>query len=297
MARNDPYRPVLRLSVVRYLNRLEPVVMSSATYEQPQTRTQAGLVVDTWGAADGRPPIVLVPGLTYDRITWRPVAAALQRLDPGRQVLAVDLPGHGDSPGVGRTGLGADGRALHRALAAAGVRSPLLVGHSAAAVTATFYGAEYPVRGIVNVDCPVEVAGFAAALRPLAERFDRDYARMWEQVMLPSLRIGQLPEPTQRLLAEHSTPTPEILANGWEELLERPVPELAARVDEALARLRWSGTAYLSVFGDDPGRAYLDWLARRLPQARAEVWPGHTHFPHLADPDRFARLLVGPVGR
>ncbi len=28
-----------------------------------------------------------------------------------------------------------------------------------------------------------------------------------------------------------------------------------------------------------------------LPHAELEVWPGSGHFPHLADPERFAAML------
>jgi pimeloyl-ACP methyl ester carboxylesterase len=45
-----------------------------------------------------RPPLVLLHGLTFDRSLWRPSLAELRRIDPGRRVLALDLPGHGASP-------------------------------------------------------------------------------------------------------------------------------------------------------------------------------------------------------
>ena len=53
---------------------------------------------DLYGSPDGRPPLVLLSGLTYARGIWQPVLGHLGRIDPGRQVLNLDLPGHGDSP-------------------------------------------------------------------------------------------------------------------------------------------------------------------------------------------------------
>jgi len=41
-----------------------------------------------------------------------------------------------------------------------------------------------------------------------------------------------------------------------------------------------------------PGPEYLEWLNRELPQAGVEIWPGSGHFPHLAQPFRFAELLA-----
>jgi Predicted hydrolases or acyltransferases (alpha/beta hydrolase superfamily) len=62
----------------------------------------AGLAADDYGLSDDRAPLVLLHGLTFDRSLWRPSLAELSRIDPGRRVLALDLPGHGASPGGGR---------------------------------------------------------------------------------------------------------------------------------------------------------------------------------------------------
>jgi hypothetical protein len=58
----------------------------------------AGMAGDLYGSPDGRPLLVLLNGLTYARGTWQPVLGHLGRIDPGRQVLNLDLPGQGDSP-------------------------------------------------------------------------------------------------------------------------------------------------------------------------------------------------------
>ena len=63
------------------------------------TRTLAGLAADDYGNSDDRAPLVLLHGLTFDRSMWRPSLAELHSIDPGRRVLALDLPGHGASPG------------------------------------------------------------------------------------------------------------------------------------------------------------------------------------------------------
>jgi hypothetical protein len=41
---------------------------------------------------------------------------------------------------------------------------------------------------------------------------------------------------------------------------------------------------------DQEERAFLD---DRLPHAEIVVWPVGHHFPHLADPARFAAMLTG----
>lgn len=255
-----------------------------------------GLAADEWGVPDGRPSLVLMHGLTFDRYMWHPTVDALQDIDPERHVLAVDLPGHGDSPAATTPQLGDGVRAIHAGLRERGLSAPVLVGHSAAAAEATFAIRDLAVSGVVNVDTDLDIGGGVAMLRQLAARYQRDYLAMWDEVLQPSLRMRQLPEPGQRLLAEHCTPTPEIFAAGWKELLDGSLPDLEQQLAAVLDQLRVSNTPYLTVFGDEPPSGYPAWLAARLPQSVVEVWPGHTHFPHLADPARFARLLASTGG-
>jgi hypothetical protein len=49
---------------------------------------------------------------------------------------------------------------------------------------------------------------------------------------------------------------------------------------------------YLYAGGHDPGPEYWEWLSRELLQAEVTVWPGTGHFPHLAQPERFAGRLA-----
>ena len=56
-------------------------------------RRLGGLAADDYGTADDRAPLVLLHGMTFDRTIWRPLVNRLQQADPGRRVLALDLPG------------------------------------------------------------------------------------------------------------------------------------------------------------------------------------------------------------
>src|SRR5438445_13357576 len=58
----------------------------------------AELAADSYGTGSEAAPLVLVHGLTYDRSTWGPALTELGRIDPARRVIALDLPGHGESP-------------------------------------------------------------------------------------------------------------------------------------------------------------------------------------------------------
>ena len=56
--------------------------------------------------------------------------------------------------------------------------------------------------------------------------------------------------------------------------------------------LRSTGVPYHTVFGQIPSAEYQTWLAGVLPDAVSSVLPDSGHFPQLAHPVRFARLLA-----
>src|SRR6185437_10903641 len=250
------------------------------------------LAGDLTGEPGRRPPLVLLHGLTFDRTSWHPVLAELTALDPGRRVLALDLPGHGESlpwPGYDLEPI-AD--AVHRAVAGAGLSPPVLAGHSAGGVIASVYAARYPARGVVNVDQPLQVEPFARLVRSLAGPLrGPGFAQVWEQFEA-SMGIGQLPPAAQDLLGSARYVRPDLVTGYWREGIDRPVEELAGQVAEGLAAVREAKVPYVYIGGHDPGPEYLEWMQRELPQVGVEIWSGSGHFPHLAQPFRFAELLA-----
>jgi len=83
-------------------------------------------------------------------------------------------------------------------------------------------------------------------------------------------------------------PSQEAVLGVWHDVWVLSEADLAVVVNEMLKGYR---TPYLALHGIDPGPASADWLAARIPGAAVEVWPEHGHYPHLVDPDRFARRL------
>jgi pimeloyl-ACP methyl ester carboxylesterase len=222
------------------------------------TRIEAGLSGDLEGDPDQRPPLVLLHGLTFDRTMWGPALEELRVVDPGRQVLTLDLPGHGASAAWPSYDVELVAAGVRQAVSDAGLRRPILVGHSMSAVIASVYAARYEASAVINVDQPLRMEPSAA----------------WEPLQ-SSRDLG-----------------PELVTGYWRELLDRPVAELAAWNADWLAGLRAARLPYLVITtrAADPG--YQAWLARMLPQARVVIWPGGGHFPHLAHPKRFAGFLA-----
>ncbi len=253
----------------------------------------SNLAGDLTGEPGRRSPLVLLHGLTFDRTSWRPVLAKLATLDPGRRVLALDLPGHGESPAWASYDMESLAEAVHRAVGEAGLRMPVLAGHSVAGVIATIYAGRYPAAGVVNVDQPLQVEPFARLVQSLAGPLrGPGFAQIWAQFEA-SMGIGLLPQGAQDLLQSHRYVRQDLVTGYWRDAIDRPADELAQQVADGLTAVRDAKLPYLFVAGHDPGQEYLGWLTEALPQAEVTVWPGSGHFPHLAYPGRFAELLAG----
>ena len=251
-----------------------------------------GLAADDYGHADDRAPLVLLHGLTFDRTIWRQLVAGLHRIDPGRRALAIDLPGHGQSPEQTRYDLREVPDQLHRVIAGAGLTAPVLVAHSAGVLAATVYAGRYPTRGIINVDQPLQLDAFAELVQPLAERLRGPaFAAMW-QMFYDSFHTELLPPGARELVRSTCRPRQQVVLGYWQQIFDGKVGEVTAMVSQSTATLRASGVPYLHIAGDEPGAAYRAWLAERLPAATIEVWASSGHFPHLARPEEFARRLA-----
>jgi pimeloyl-ACP methyl ester carboxylesterase len=241
------------------------------------------------GRTGGR-TFVFLHGLTFDRLMWDPVMAALPE---EHHAIAFDLPGHGGSPMLERPGLEAVAEALNEAVLDAGADAPILVGHSIGGPLATIYAARYPSAGVVSVDAPIRLEPIAALLRSLRSQLKGEaFAEAWAGFQ-ESWHLELVPAEWRELLRAGRHAPQELVLSYQSDLLDRPLEDVVGLRDEVLDRLRDAGTPYLLLHAKAPDPADLAWLAQRVPQARNVVWPVRHHFPQLADPARFAALLVG----
>ncbi|MFD3406593.1 alpha/beta fold hydrolase [Kribbella sp. NPDC058693] len=264
------------------------------TERQMSDPTRYGrLAGDSYGVDDERAPLVLLHGLTYDRQQWNPVLEELRTIDDRRRVLAVDLPGHGDSGPLASYGANEVSTAIHQAVEDAGITAPIVVGHSLGGALATTYAGQYPVRGVVNIDQPLLVGGFGDFLRGVdVELRGTAYRDVWES-LLSQLKIDMLPAAAQELLRTATTPRQDLLLGYWNEIMMLPPDELAARRIRDLETIRANGTPYHHISGDELSPHYRTWLESLLPQLTVTVVRGSGHFPHLAHPTEVAKILSG----
>src|SRR5947209_4609740 len=259
--------------------------------ETPEQITIAGMAADLYGFADERPPLVLLPGLTFDRRIWQPVLGHLARIDPGRQVLALDLPGHGESPDQLPHSMAHIAGLIRQAVQGAGLDAPVMVGHSMAGGFASVYASQHRTSGVINIDALPDPAMFAL-LRSMEGQIRGDgFPGVWAK-MEQSFRTDLLPLPTRHLVAHNSRPRQDLVVSYWDDLLTQTPDQLNAMLTGGVAAIAASGVPYLLILGAEPAPDSHQRFGDTLPQLKTEVWAGTGHFPHLVHPGRFAQRLA-----
>jgi pimeloyl-ACP methyl ester carboxylesterase len=119
--------------------------VSEGTTEQQGTGKEIGLAFDRCGSGE---PMVLLHGLGSRRQAWRPV---IDRVMDQRELLAVDLPGFGESPAdpAGtRLTVSDHANRIERFFAEAGLERPHLAGNSMGGGVALELGRRGAVRSV-----------------------------------------------------------------------------------------------------------------------------------------------------
>jgi pimeloyl-ACP methyl ester carboxylesterase len=246
------------------------------------TSRETTLAFDRHGAGV---PIVLLPGLTFGRCTWR---AIIDRLGDGVCSIAVDLPAHGDSAGS-PCDVAAVAAQVRQLVERLGVDKPVVVGHSMSGGVAMIYAASYPARGAVTVDnAPANLAPFGEFVQRLEPALrGPDFAQAFEPFQ-QSMGFDCVPEPLRSEVLAAQEVRQDVILGYWDELMRSEPERLQAQVEQVAAAV---DVPVLAVFGRRLARDERDDLRRLLPAAQLEEWPGRGHFVHLAEADRFATRL------
>jgi len=242
-----------------------------------------------WSSFGEGDPVVLVHGITESAASFDPIT---ERLSGTHRVITLDLRGHGESGSATDYGLATMAGDVGAVVSAAGAAEPHLVGHSLGGAVVTAAGAALPVRSVVDVDQSLQLDAFKdqlVAAEPMLR--DPDQYTLVIGALFESMMGNLLPAGEQERVNALRHADQEVILGVWDLLLTQPVDEIARTVDEALGGYATAPVPYLALFGIDPGDAYGEWLAERVPGAEVEYWTDHGHYPHLVDPDRFVDRL------
>jgi pimeloyl-ACP methyl ester carboxylesterase len=234
-------------------------------------------------------PLLVVHGLGDRALAWRRFAAAME---PGREVVTFDLPGHGDAPP------GADYRypALVEAVgrAAEGYDRFALLGHSIGGAVAWVYAARHPERVtrlvLVEaaaphrsrfIDCPSPAATHPYTYSSLAEAVE-------------ALSAFD-PTATEEVVRENYRERPD---GRWEPAFDAAIFPMLVDDQRENGRRYWEDLGGIRVptlvvragasFGD---AGQLEEIAAAIPGARLLTLDGVGHFLHRERPDQLAQAV------
>ncbi|MDO8306798.1 MAG: alpha/beta fold hydrolase [Actinomycetota bacterium] len=256
-------------------------------------------------------PILLVHGIGSSRLSWGDVPDRIAA--SGRRVIAMDLPGHGDSSrGPGDYSLGAMACAVRDLLDHLGIARVHLVGHSLGGGISMQFIYQYPER----VDALVlessgglgeeAFSGLRAAALPGADLALR--VAINERTLAAAAWVGN------KLgwvgIHPHALSPRALETVAWLGEDDRRAAFLATlrsvvgpggQSVSALDKLHlMADRPVLIIWGDrDPmiPMAHGEAAHAMLPGSRFVVFPGAGHEPHVDDPARFADLIVDHIAR
>ncbi len=234
-------------------------------------------VTRTGGQNEGKPPLVLLHGITDSGLCWRRLALALAE---DYDIIMPDARGHGraDAP---QTGYSPDHHAddvagLVRAL---GLERVLVVGHSMGAMNAAVLAADYPdrVRGLVLEDPPWH-------MHPPSAGYREQMVGEWRQRIMERQSSS-----VEALIAAQRVESPgwhEIEFADWAEAKQQTSPYVVGYISEARRSWReiapWITCPTLLIHADNEAGAIVTpevaaEAARLLPAGRVVHLGGAGH--------------------
>lgn len=234
-------------------------------------------------AGRGEPPIVFVHGWSCDRSYLAPQVA---HFAPRHTVLAVDLRGHGQSgkpePGPGRYDVEVLADDVLAVAAVAGLRRPVLVGHSLGAL-AGLSAAARPgaLSALVMVDpAPITNERVKAYFRESADTVRADHDRSWRTEFAKGFFLPTDTVRRDEIIAEFPAGEPGIAA---------AILQAMGEFDGAGALSR-ATVPVLSIGSAHPPNSGAD-LRRACPGITIGQTVGSGHFNQLEVPDQVNAMI------
>jgi pimeloyl-ACP methyl ester carboxylesterase len=247
-----------------------------ATFEGKQVH-----YLDTGGAG---PAIVLVHGWASDSRAWR---AQIKSLAPRARVIAVDLPGHGQSQAPGSEfSMDLFAKATAAVMDQAGVEGAVLVGHSNGTPVIRQFYRLFPGRtqALVAVDGPLKQMLSDAVVEQMKPRLSEDNFRDTVAAMIDGMPGDGLAQAARAEIKTMAVAQPHAAVLGG----------LLAAADAEIWRPDPIDAPLLLILAEQPSwnEEYLGFVKQLAPNAEIHVLPGVSHFIMVERPAEFDSLLL-----
>jgi pimeloyl-ACP methyl ester carboxylesterase len=245
-----------------------------------------GQPVVYWSGGSGERTLVLVHGVNDQAGTWSSVAPALLKR---HRVVAIDLPGHGESgPKRGPLPMRQMIDALGAVIDRVSPSSPVaLAGNSMGGWVSMLYAAEHPQR--VERLVLENASGMT---------WDLSHVPVFPKDRPESLKLLRMVHGPDAPLPDHVLDAMVRIGPSLPQARVLQQPDIATwLVDSRLAALRMPVTL---IWGRQDGLlplAYAETLASRIAGAKLKTIDGAAHVPHRQAPAEFTRLLLEATER
>jgi len=247
----------------------------------PVTHDHIQLACDRRGQGDTL--LMFIHGWTCRRVYWAP---QIEYFSTHYQVMAADLPGHGDSDSGSRTdwGLATFARDIETCVRSVGAERVILIGHSMGGAVAleTARRLGKTAIGVVLVDTFAVDYGYLPpeAVQAFAASFADDFPAAMAYLIEQTSTAATPPALKERLIREMAASDPAWALPVWRGLLAwDPRP--------AFEELQVPIHAVNGASVPESAREHC------APFVTEVLIPGAGHFLHMESPDEFNRVLDG----
>jgi len=252
------------------------------TAPKPQSRFAQldGMRVHYQNYGQGREALVLIHGWTCNANFWK---ANVPAFIGATRVIAVDLPGHGESDKPQATySMDLFARAVDAVLQSAKVEHAVLIGHSMGAPVLRQFYRKFPakVRALVIVDGSLKAMGTREQMSPFLEPLRKpDYLKSAEQ-SVTYLTNGMRNEAVRAEVKTAMLSAPQhVMVSAFEEMLNPEVWNEPVKFTVPVLALMAANPQW--------DKAYEAYVRETAPGVEYQVWPGVSHFLMMDEPQKF----------
>jgi pimeloyl-ACP methyl ester carboxylesterase len=233
----------------------------------------------------GKEALVFVHGWTCNADFWKAnVPAFIKDI----RVIAIDLPGHGqsDKPQITYS-MDLFARAINEVLQDAKVERATLIGHSMGTPVIRQFYRKYPAktRALVFVDGSLKPFGTQESMKEfIAPLRGPDYKERVEQ-MIAFLSQGMKNQQTLTEVKEAMLRTPQhVMISAMEEMMNPAIWQEQDKIN----------VPALAVMASNPmwSSEYEKFIRDLAPGIEYQVWPGVSHFLMMDEPKKFNGTLM-----